>query len=187
LQSPKGENKADLSEFGTMLFLPDGYRIVTQLVNGMSGDRLLELIGGDVMSVDDFMCIFFPEEYFARDIDEVPTLEQVANCTRAECEIFPGNLPEREFNELIDAVSQATIDAYADKDQRKQFENQLRSVADLIVGKLPPPNEKNREYRDNICRGVEAMIDESHRANGDGEEKLERAREMFPKLGLSFS
>ncbi|MDR2628667.1 MAG: hypothetical protein LBC30_01575 [Puniceicoccales bacterium] len=181
------QGRFDVSKLALILLLPDGDRIATQLANGMSGNRLLESIGGDATSVDDFMCIFFPEEYFVKDIGEVPTLEQIANSTRAECEFPSQDLSKEKFDEQIDMVSQATIDTFTHKDRRENFEGQLGGIADSIARKFPPSNAENQKCWDNIFRGVKAMIDESHRANGDGEKKLKRAKEIFPAFDISFS
>ncbi|MDR1528382.1 MAG: hypothetical protein LBS22_02235 [Puniceicoccales bacterium] len=178
------QGRFDVGKFGTVLLLPNGYQIAIQLANRISGNRLLELIGENRMSADDLMCIFFPEEYFAKEgeIDEIPTKEMVGNSVRAECEFLPRGPQKGKFDGLIDGLSQAIIDTYIHKDRREEFGRQLRNVADLIVGKFPPPNAENQVYWDNIRGAIQAMIDESQGTNGDGEEKRARAREGFPSF-----
>ncbi|MDR2628666.1 MAG: hypothetical protein LBC30_01570 [Puniceicoccales bacterium] len=173
------EDRFDASNFGTILFLSNGDRIATQLIKGMSGDCLLESIGRDATSVDNFMYIFFPEEYFAKkkEVDGPLTKERVGDRIR---KFSPQGSQKEEFNRLVDVVSQAAINIFTHKDRRKKFEGRLGIIADSIARKFPPSNAKNQKYWDNIFRGVRAMIDESHGANGDGEEKLKRAKKIFP-------
>ncbi|MDR0693444.1 MAG: hypothetical protein LBF49_02650 [Puniceicoccales bacterium] len=179
------QDRPDPSKFGTIFFLPDGDQIVRQLVNGMSGNRLLEFVGRDAISADSFTCIFFEKKYFVEDMDEDPTMEDMRDSVLIECEPLPPGLPKGKFEERITVVARAMKDAYANKGKRGKFEGKLRNVVDSIFAKLPPPNEENQEYWDNICEAIETVIDESPSA--DNKKRLAEARERFPVLDIALS
>ncbi|MDR0693441.1 MAG: hypothetical protein LBF49_02635 [Puniceicoccales bacterium] len=179
------QGRPDPSKFGIVLFLPDGESIAIQLINGIPADRLLRFVGENRGSADNFMCVFFGEGFFVKDMDQVPTIEDMRNSVSIECEPFPPGLPEEKFEERITVVAQAMKDAYADKGKRGEFEDKLRNVMDLIFAKLPLPDMENQMCWDNIRR---ATIDNSYRFYGtDGEKKLAELRERFPVLDLILS
>jgi hypothetical protein len=177
------EGKFDASRLGIILLLPDGDQIAAQLVNGMSGNCLLKAIGRNNVSANNFVYVFFPEEYVAKegeiDIGEVSTKELFSNSIR---EVFLQSSQKGEFNELIGIMNQMAMDIYIDKDQRNRFEDQLQKTVDLIVGKLPSPNAENQEFWDNLHKAIVDVINEN--GDGDGEEKRARAREKLPVLDL---
>jgi hypothetical protein len=170
----------DSSKFGTMLFLPDGTRVVRQIVNGIPGDRLLKLIGKDATSADSFMCILLNREYFVNDMDETPTEEVIRNSVRKECEPFSLDFPREKADKLITSVAQIMMETYVDENKRREFENNLRDVVDLIVSKFPPPNKENQTCWDNICKAIKIAIGESR--NTDEEEKFAELEGRFPAL-----
>ncbi|MDR2432466.1 MAG: hypothetical protein LBD34_01810 [Puniceicoccales bacterium] len=175
----------DPSKFGTMLFLPNGFQIVFQVLELISEDRLLELIGRNATSADSFMYIFFEKEYFVDDIDESPTEETMRNSVRVECKPLPQGLSRKKAKKLITVVSREMLEVYVNEDKRREFEGKVRKIVDLIFDKLPPPNEKNQRYWDNIREAIGTVIDESY--GMDYEKKLAKLKKRFPVLNLVFS
>jgi hypothetical protein len=130
------------------------------------------------------MYIFFEEEYFAKNMDEPPTKEEVDNFIRRAWEPFPQGLPQEKLDEWVDAMGKTTLDIFTHKNRREKFKTQLRRVVDLIDSKLPLPNKENQAKWGNMCAAIEAIVNASQRVNGDGREKLRKARARFPFLNL---
>ncbi|MDR1528381.1 MAG: hypothetical protein LBS22_02230 [Puniceicoccales bacterium] len=177
----------DASKFAIMLFLPKGHQIVTQLINGMSGDCLLRSIGGNVASADHFRYILSPEDYFTKIAVEAPTVGEMEGLVRLECEPLPQGFPRERFEELVTVVARAIVDTYVDEGRREQFESNLRKIVDSIFSKLPPPDATNREYWKNICEAViEETVGEDGEGGGedseDGEGRLVELEEKYPSF-----
>ncbi|MDR1233502.1 MAG: hypothetical protein LBJ75_04580 [Puniceicoccales bacterium] len=170
----------DASKLASILFLPNGPRIATQLVNRMSGDCLLKAIGRDLMAADNLVCILFPEDYFDGLTGESPTVDRMAVCVRRECEPLPQGLSKEKADGQISIVSQTMMKVCADKDRRKDYESRLQRIVDLIFNKLPPPNKENQKQWDNIYTAVmEETTDLDGETSEDGEKKLEELERRY--------
>jgi hypothetical protein len=168
----------DVSKFAPILFLPDGYQIAIQLVNGMSGNCLLKAIGSSNVSADNFTYMFPPENYFDKNMTDTPTKEEMMELLAVECSPLPDNLPEEEFDKLATVVGQDMMDTYSDKSRREKFVDNLGKIVDLIFHKLPSRSADNQVYWDNIC---EAVTEETVGEDGEySEEKLQELTEKYP-------
>ncbi|MDR2432467.1 MAG: hypothetical protein LBD34_01815 [Puniceicoccales bacterium] len=181
----------DPSKFGTMLLLPNGIQIVFQIIELISEDRLLELIGGNETSADSFTYILFEDRYFPQGIGERPPERSIRYSIEVECKPLPQGFPEERAEELITAPAQAMMELYVDEGKRREFESQLRNVVNLIAGKFPPPNEENQVYWDNICEAIKVVIGKSRNTDSqeglaEFEERLAGFKERFPAWSLAF-
>ncbi|MDR0742435.1 MAG: hypothetical protein LBE98_03155 [Puniceicoccales bacterium] len=177
------KGRFDASKFAIMLFLPNGEHLVTQMVNRMSGGFLLSSIGGDVVSADHFKYILFPEDYLDKIIVEIPTVEEIEELVRVESEPLPQGFPKERFEERSGIVAQAVVDTYGHKARREEFERRLQKIVDSIFGKLPPSDEENQVYWNNICEAViEETVGEDGEGGEDGEARLIELEEKYPTL-----
>ncbi|MDR2432468.1 MAG: hypothetical protein LBD34_01820 [Puniceicoccales bacterium] len=172
------KGRFDPSKLAMILLLQDGEVIANQLLDGIPGNRLLELLGGNRNSMEEFVYYMLFGKYFKRIMEESPTLEEAKDRIRVECEFYPKDLQRRKLNKLITAPAQAMMELWTDKDKRMEFENQLRKIVDLILGKLPPPNEENRRYWNNVCEAIKDGVGESPKEKD--RKRLMELREKFP-------
>ncbi|MDR1457841.1 MAG: hypothetical protein LBI47_03275 [Puniceicoccales bacterium] len=173
------QSNPDFSKFGTVLFLPDGERIAIRLINGMPGDFILELIGQNVTSANSFTRIFFEKKYFVdQDAGKDPTVADMRNSVLAGCEPLPPDLQKGNFEKQVDIAAWRMRDVFCDVGQRREFEGKLRNIVDLIVRKLPQPNEGNQKYWNTIHEAIEAA---AYKLFGTGDRReLIRIQKEFP-------
>ncbi|MDR1528383.1 MAG: hypothetical protein LBS22_02240, partial [Puniceicoccales bacterium] len=193
----------DSRKFGFILLLPNGYQIVTQLINGMSGDCLLKSIGEspafaeffektqssefgktftrESTPIEDFMGILF--EDFSKDTTEGSTVEEIERNLREAPGLFPRGLSPEKVDEWVTIFVQGTRDILRNKDRLNKMQDEQRSIVDLILSKLPPPNEENQRYWDNIREIIEHVFT----CDADERERVVKLRERYPVFDCALS
>ncbi|MDR0693443.1 MAG: hypothetical protein LBF49_02645 [Puniceicoccales bacterium] len=140
----------DASKFEIVLFLPDGYQIAMQLVNGMSGGCLLKLFGESRASSENFVYHMISGKYLERKMEKFPTVKEMKEYLRVECGFFPEDLQDEEVDERITSLAQTMIGVYTNQDRRVEFEGERRNLNSLIINKFPLPDMENQACWNNI-------------------------------------
>ncbi|MDR1457844.1 MAG: hypothetical protein LBI47_03290 [Puniceicoccales bacterium] len=159
---------------------PDGGLIVHQLINGMSGNCLIKLIGKDKRASKAFMDLLFKQDYFAVDRREMSTANKVGDWIQAECE----SLPKEKVDELATVLFRSMTDVSTDEGKPRSIESKIRNIVDLVFSKLPPPNEENQKLWDNIRETIKHIVKKGY---PDDKEKVKKLREKYPVFNLVLS
>ncbi|MDR0742437.1 MAG: hypothetical protein LBE98_03165 [Puniceicoccales bacterium] len=192
----------DSRKFGFILLLPNGHQIAIQLVNGISGDCLLKSIGesptfaefferikffkpGEVLTreltaIEDFMDILF--EDFSEDTTEGLTVEEIEGNLREAPGLFPQDLPPEKVDEWVTVLAQETRDILLNKDRLNKMQDEQRSIVDLILSKLPPPNEGNQVYWDSLRKTIGHVI----ARDAASKEEVVKLKERYPAFSFGL-
>ncbi|MDR2432465.1 MAG: hypothetical protein LBD34_01805 [Puniceicoccales bacterium] len=178
--------KFDPIKLAIILCLPDGDRIAIQVIEHISKSRLLEVLGGNRDSAEGLGDLLSGKNPLKRITSELLTTEELGEYLRVVFRYPLMALQNKEVYGPIIALAQVMLDTCPNKGRRREFESQLRKIIDLILGKLPPPNEENQRYWDNIIKTIKRRI-RGKKGKEKVTAKLVKFKKKFPVLKLVFS